>query len=221
MGTQPKYSDGKGTFSPSTAVNKCNGYTYTVDDVSRASGAEQKSIKDALGKHIGSSTYMGEVSGNMTVTYADSNYAALTNDHNVNPSQVFLWNGVYIVAGAVSVPFKSMEVLKASFPFIQVVCPIITSLLSPEYSQGKKVTISAGGGAYALANTVANTRTGATVTWAASDMPSGMTINASTGAIAWATPVAGTYNIEVAALDVLSGEEDRTGFSTLHLTVTA
>ena len=43
------------------------------------------------------------------------------------------------------------------------------------------------------------------VSWSLSSAPSGMSINATTGLISWATPVAGTYNVTIVAKDTKTG----------------
>lgn len=224
---QTSYTDGSAVVHPTTATNLCNSAIYAVEDWSRTKGANQTTALGALGEHIGSDTRSGAISGSFTAVYADIDDALPSDAQTVLPGHIFSIAGMYVVAGAVSEAFKSSEALKFTVPFVQVVSPVITSLLSSEYSQGKAFTHASGSTYTSAAQTVVNTRAGATGSYSlrtcvrtGGTVPANCTINSTTGVITYTTPVAGSYSFDVVYTETLAGKPTLKGFSTDYLTIT-
>ena len=224
---QTTYTDGASTVHPTSALNICNSQTYAVEDYSIAKGATQTVTSGAFGEHLGSDTRSGAITGSFTALYATALDGAPTSSATVLPGHVFSMAGMYVIAGAVSEAYKAGDGCKYSVPFVQAVNPIISSLLSSSLSQGKSVTHASGSTHTSSAQTVVNTRAGATGTYSlrtgvrtAGTVPANCTINSSTGIITYPTPVVGSYSFDVVYTETKAGEPTLQGFSTYYLRVT-
>lgn len=224
---QTTYTDGGNVVHPTSALNICNSQPYAVEDYSIAKGATQTTTLGAFGEHLGSDTRAGAVSGSFTALYANADDGAPTSAATVLPGHVFSMAGMYVIAGAVTEAYKTGDACKYSVPFVQAVNPIISSLLSSAYGQGKAVTHASGSTHTSSAQTVVNKRTGATGTYSlrtgvrtGGTVPANCTINSTTGIITYTTPVIGSYSFDVVYTETLAGQPTLKGFATYYLTVT-
>lgn len=212
--SNPNYQDGLASLAALVATCLNTSKDYICFGFNPSTDASVKEFVDQSGKAIGSDTQEGHTKGSLSMQLE------LATDALPRPSYVFQFQSDYYIGGKVTPSYQSHDVVKFTQDAIKAVNPVLTTLLS---SLGQKLaeSVTAAGGAYSKTIAAVNVRAGATKTWSiGSGAPSGLTIGASTGIIAWATPVAGTYTIEVNLKDAVTGEKDRNAKGVLVLTVT-
>jgi hypothetical protein len=217
MADQTSYTDGLSAIATLTVSDLNNGFNYTSQGGSVDENAEAKIYYDDNMVHIGSDVRSTGFSGSLGCTYSSADYSLLTDDHRIRVGHVVQYRNAYFSVSAVKGGEVVRDTIKPQLTIQHLVCPVLNNLLSAEgqFDTDTKTV----GSAYSKTITAVNTRAGATLAWSLDDEPSGMTIGASTGIIAWATPVAGSYTIKVRCKDSVSGKDDREGFSYLRLTV--
>lgn len=218
---QSKYTDGMRALASLTVANLSNGYNYTSQGGSIDEAAEHVIFYDDDMQHVGSDTRSKEVTGSLTCTYEDSSYTLLTDDHRFRIGQVLLYRGAYYTVTGYTGNEALRTTLTAQLTVTQLVCPVLTNMLS-DTAQAITDTHSAAAGAYTFAPTVANTRAGSTITYELEEAVAGVAINSSTGVVTIATPSVGTYEVTVICVDTpASGVDIRKGYAQLTVTVSA
>ncbi|HEX2101315.1 MAG TPA: putative Ig domain-containing protein [Candidatus Synoicihabitans sp.] len=223
---QPSHTDGKAGLStvlleilnlPGDGTDYLR-LAYISDNV-QAEGVEQD-FTNTDGESLGGSTFTGPEKG--AIAYKLNKVT----DAEPGPGYVLRLNrgdgkgDKFYRAGAPGPAFAKGTQTTGSVSVSRLMNPVIVTLLSAEYGQHKAVTVAAAAGAYELECAALNVRAGATTTWSLAGEPTGMVIDPSTGELTWATPVAGSYEIEVTAADALAGKVTREGWGKLLLTVT-
>lgn len=228
MQTDPKFTDGRSAvLNPLLECLNLTGdgtthqrYEYLSDTIDRE--AIEKEHVDADGSPLGSDTREGFMKGAINLQLNQASHAIARPGHIIH---LDIGDGdEYYIAGKFGRARTRNEVVKGSLQVKRAYNPIVTSLLSEAYGQRKTFTQAAGELSVATSHTVVNTRDGATVTWSlaaasGSEVPGWLSINPSTGALS-GTAVAGSWEIHVVVTDTLTGEETRTGFGILSLTIT-
>jgi hypothetical protein len=214
----PTFNDGINADLTLTARNLNLGVDYVSADADIEETVIEKDVTDVDGNVIGGSTKTSIRSGSLNCQYDLETDEKDGDPKNVRAAHVWLFRGRYYRGGAVKSKLKRAEAITFSVGVKELQNPL-PNLLS---AAGQVATdTKASGSAYAKNVTALNVRTGATLSWALEDAPSGMVISGTTtGAISWPTPVAGTYTVKVKCTDTLAGERTRVGASYLKLTVT-
>lgn len=203
----PIFSDGKTapTAQDQIVYDISNGFAYYSDDCSVKELIDSTTVTHPSGRNIGGISEHKGWGGSATMQYDQLDYVDETSAHMVRGCHVLKYrNRYYRIMGDIEVTMKKGSGVTFKVALEGWYNPIISSLLSGVGKCASKTGVV--GTAFSLANTVLNTRTGAVITWAISGGPDGMTINASTGAITWTTPVAGTYAVDVTVTDTLAGD---------------
>lgn len=131
------------------------------------------------------------------------------------------------ITGDIGNKSEKGKVVQIAPPVESVVNPIISTLLS---SLGQVFESTKVGSSSTLDCDVVNVRQGATGAWAlgawtdeypSAVVPSGLSINASTGVLTLSSVSAGTYYLKVTYTETLAGKPTRVGVGFLILTATA
>jgi hypothetical protein len=213
----PGYIDGRSSV-PDYIV-KCHNlqlnsaprrYMYVDDDI--GIGATANKSQDPSGRHIGSNTVSGAEEGPLAV-------ALMQYDDPVpKPGYVMELRGkYYVVSDKVGAKREKGKTVRVTLPCLEIVNPLMLGLLS-ETGQYVEKTATAASAMTSISAAAVNTRASATVTYAATGLPSAVTCNASTGVISGTPATAGVYEIEVVCTDTLAGSE-RKGSGWIRLTV--
>lgn len=230
MQTDPQFTDG--LASVADPILECLNYSgdgttyqryeYLGDNLDR--DAMEKDHLDADGAPLGSFTGEGMEKGSINLQLTKASHSIARPGHIIHLD--IGAGSEYYIAGKFGRARTRREAVKGALAVKRAYNPIVTSLLSSAYGQRKKLTQAAGAltAPISTAPTVVNTRTGATLAWsmaAASGftIPGWLSINSSTGALS-GTAVAGNWVINIICTDTLTGEETRSGYGILDLTIT-
>ncbi len=225
MQTDPSHTDGRSAIlAPTVECLNISGssYEYISDTIDRE--AREIEHMDADGSPLGSATREGFEKGTINLQLT------LASDTIPRPGYIIKLNigsgAEYFIAGKFGRARTRNDIVKGALVVKKAYNPIVTTTLSEDFGQMKSFTQAAGAlsGTLASALSSVNTRTGATLAWslagaAGYDLPSWLSINASTGALS-GTAVAGTFIFDVILTDTLSGQETRRGFGRVKLVIT-
>jgi hypothetical protein len=227
MQTNPAHTDGRSAIlDPLVECLNLTGdgttyqrYGYLSDSIDPE--AVQKEHADSDGSPLGSDTRQGFEKGPLSITCSKASHKLPQPGHIIHCD--FGEGDEYFVAGKPGRQRERNNVKKAQFQVAKCYNPIITSLLTEAYGSRKTATQVAG--ALSMANTVVNTRTGGTGVWSLAaapgyTVPAWLTISSTTGALS-GTAVAGSFELYIIYTETVTGEESRSGFGQLSLTVTA
>lgn len=223
---QPSMTDGAGALH--TVLLQClnlagdgttyQRYGYMSDNIQPDASVTEHTNSDNEG--IGSSTFAGHEKGSIVFKLNDARRKLPKPGYVLQLNRGDGKGDLYYIAGQPGPSYQKNNTIQSSVSVIRAVNPVITSLLSETLGQHKSATAT-DASTYTLANTVVNTRSGATVTWSLDGAPTDMSINSSTGEITYTTPVVGSYEVTVICTDTLAGYEPRVGFGKLFLEITA
>jgi hypothetical protein len=230
MQTDPYFSDGRAAIlNPLVECLNLTGdgstyqrYEYLSDSIDRE--AIEKEHADADGSPLGSDTREGFLKGAINLQLTKVTHSIARPGHIIHLS---IGDGdEYYIAGKFGRARTRNDIVKGALQVKRAYNPILTTLLSEAYGQRKAFTQAAGAlaGALAAAQTVVNTRTGATLAYAVAGaagytVPSWLTCNATTGALS-GNAVAGSWELIITCTDTLAGEESRVGFGVMAMTIT-
>lgn len=189
----PSYADGLTAITDLAAVCLNNGKTYICFDGDPSESAEQKKFVNQNGNLLGSVTNVGPEEGTLNLQLA------LVSDPLPRPGFIFSFRGKYYVAGKVSPKYVQNGEVKFSVGVLICANPVISTLLSTD-GQLKTVALSNGAPMTQIDCEAVNAAAGSQ-TWAATNLPTGVTINVSTGIISGTPSVTGTFNITVTCTD--------------------
>jgi hypothetical protein len=231
MQTDPSFTDGRqAVLNPLVQCLNLTGdgttyqrYEYLSDSIDRE--AVEKEHADADGSPLGSDTREGFLKGAINLQLTKVTHSIPRPGHIIH---LDVGDGdEYYIAGKFGRARTRNDIIKGALQVKRAYNPIITTLLSSAYGQRKTFTQAAGAlaGTLAAVQTVVNTRTGATLAYSIAaapgyTVPGWITCNASTGALS-GTAVAGSWEFYIICTDTLSGEETRTGFGVMAMTITA
>jgi hypothetical protein len=230
MQTDPYFSDGRAAIlNPLVECLNLTGdgstyqrYEYLSDSIDRE--AIEKEHADADGSPLGSDTREGFLKGAINLQLTKVTHSIARPGHIIHLS---IGDGdEYYIAGKFGRARTRNDIVKGALQVKRAYNPILTTLLSEAYGQRKAFTQAAGAlaGTLAAAQTVVNTRTGATLAYAVAGaagytVPSWLTCNATTGALS-GNAVAGSWELIITCTDTLAGEESRVGFGVMAMTIT-
>lgn len=199
-------------------------YEYLTDGLDY--DAIRKVFTDADGSHLGSDTRQGALMGPIAIQKTLASHKLPRPGHIVRlyrGSDVF-----YLICGKPGSAAERNNPMKAALDTIAAINPIITTALTEAEGQRYYLTQAAGSfsGVLASALSTVNTRSGSTLAYAiaaaptaAGLLPTGLSCNASTGAIT-GTSVAGTYEFDIIVTETLANKPTRKGFARVYLVIT-
>lgn len=226
--SNPAFVDGIGMVLDSVVSNQNLGVDYLYSGDALGQEGVHNEVADPAGQMLGSHTQAtGRFKGNVDFQLVGASDAV------PRPGDIQLFRGGYYkVAGAIGPKRTKNKAVMVSVPLENVLNPLITTCITSN-GQIFTDTFASGGSSYTKTFASANTRTGATKAWSieawtdeypAATVPSGMTINASTGVLTYTTPAAGTYYIKVKLSDTAAAgvptQPVRTGVGFLILVIT-
>lgn len=212
-------------------------YHYVSDDIKATALAIDHTL-EGDGAHLGSFSRKSTVSGTVNIQLDRADDPVPDAGHVLSLTKRV--NGVdvesFYVVREPGQPNERNNVVRCALGVVAIVNPVLTGLLSADLGDTKQQTFSKAtmGTTETIATSGRNTRTGATVTYSATQqdgtaLPAGVAINASTGVITVtkADVAEASYAIAVVCQDVLSTlptdhpMRTRQGEALLLLTVTA
>jgi hypothetical protein len=211
-------------------LNRSLGVSYVCDQSDLDDSATQTREADADGFPTGSTTKSAGRSASFTLTYATEADERDGSANLTRAGHLLEHRGRFFIAAGCKVTLKSGDAIKFSTSAMECVNPVITSLLSAE-GQFKRFTGTAGA-PFSHAPSIANAREDAVISYALesipgrADKPAGLVVNATTGAVSWPTPTAGTHCARLVVTDTVTDEvipenqRVRKGFADLFLVVT-
>jgi hypothetical protein len=219
----PFYQDGQAAVTDLLVTNLNTGaaYPYVSDDIGEDAAAQLH--QDPDGQGVGMRTDTTFETGSI-VFQLD-----LAADTLPRPGFVLvLRSRHYVITGKVAPSRAKNTVVRVTCPVTRARNPILSGLLSSA-GQVKAVAATEAVAITALDMETVNTRAGSTLAYAVDTsegyvaLPSGLTINASTGQIT-GTPAAssaGTYLVQVVATETLAGRRTARGVGFVQFTITA
>lgn len=228
MQTNPTYTDGRsGIQNPILECLNYPGdgttyqrYQYLGDSIDRE--AIEKEHMGPDGDPLGSDTREGFEKGAINLQLDSTLHSVARPGHIIH---LDIGEGAeYFIAAKFGRARTRNDIVKGSLQVKKAINPVVTSLLTAAYGQGKRHTQAAGALAGAvLTTTVVNTRAGATLGYElkaapGSAVPGWLSINAATGVIA-GLAVVGSWEVDVVVTDTLAGFATRVGFGRLALII--
>lgn len=214
----PQYTDGRSITADIVFTNLNNGQLYQGESAKRSKKGQVTKSYTSEGEPSGSQVKSDFKEGSINYTYALATDEDPGSVKAIEIGHIIKYRGEWWEVTDQGADGKKGESLAGTISTLRVENPVFESLLSQEGDY--KIFTKTVGTAWAQTITAVNTRAGATVTYSLEDAPSGMTINASTGAISWPTPTVGTHKFKVICSDVLAGSSrDRVQAGNLWLTV--
>jgi hypothetical protein len=230
MQSEPYFTDGRAAIlNPLVECLNIAGdgttyqrYEYLSDSIDRE--AIEKEHADADGSPLGSDTREGFLKGAINIQLTKASHSVARPGHIIHVS---IGDGEeYYIAGKFGRARTRNDIVKGALQVKRAYNPILTTLLSEAFGQRKAFTQAAGAlaGTLAAAQTVVNTRTGASLAYAVAGapgytVPAWLTCNATTGALS-GNAVAGAWDLVITCTDTLAGEETRVGFGVMAMTIT-
>lgn len=220
--SNPQFQDGVAAITEGivSCLNNSVDYLYADDAIGET--ALHMEHDNPAGEALGSHTQAtGRYKGPMSLQLLEAD------DLLPRPGYVLSFRGkYYVISGDIGPALKRNDVIRIKPPVTQAVNPVINSLLSTD---GQVKAASVAGADGTVANTVVNTRSGATGAWSLSawtseypsaTVPAEITINSSSGLITCASADAGTYYLKATYTETLTDKPTRKGVGFLVLTCT-
>lgn len=219
--TNAQFQSGSAAITDSlvTSVNQSLDFLYIGDSIGEQ--AVHENHIDPSGQRIGSHTQGTNIfSGNIDLQKRKAS------DADPRPGYILTFRGIaYIIAGAIGIKKAKNKTVTFSVPVVQETNPIITSCLG---TTGNGQTLVDTGSASSYTKVLIASNSAGTLSWALSawteeypsaTVPSGLTLNASTGTFAAVAVAAGTYYLKIVVTDTVSGQTPKTGVGFLILTI--
>ncbi len=211
----PDYTDGKSLLNEVVAL--CYNilvsaapirYLY-IDDSLGEEAVETRAAKPS-GAPMGSKTTAGFESGALKLQLAK------ITDKLPRPGYIIYALGKWWKVGPVAPTRSKDNPIQFSLTLTRLYNPCITRVLA-EDGEPYSLALTNSTPMTAFDASASNTRAGATVAYAATGLPSGLTINASTGEISGTPSGAGTYTATLTVTDTISGENPEDNRAQDHL----
>lgn len=230
------YTAGRSVLEGLSFMCYNNGYTYPATSHKGGENGQVDKVSDSNKRPAGFTITEDFNEGSLDFTYALTTDAAANSFKRLKQGWLIQYGPEYFAIMKADLTESKGAATAGSISILRHVGPCFPTLQSPEgnimryprkIADGTVTVDDAAihaGSAWNLTAAAVNTRTGATVTYTLEGAPSGMTINASTGAITWATPVVGSYTFKVVVTDSMgatSKEPDMAQAGNIGLTVTA
>lgn len=204
MPDSPAYNDGNVGLSEVAVLNysvlvnsAALRYLYADDSIGEQAIDIDHTKPD--GSPLGGETVAGHEKGGLKIQLAKND------DALPRPGHILFTLGKYFRAGAVAPARVIKQAIQSTIQVTRLYNPVILGILSAD-GDPFSLAISDGVAMTAFDAGASNTRSAGTIAYAATGLPSGLSINASTGEITGTPSGAGTYTVTVTVTDVVTGE---------------
>jgi hypothetical protein len=204
----PSYVDGLNQVVALSVYCYNNGLTYMTYSGDPSLGAAHTDNKNSDNQLIGSVTYIDGRKGTLVMQYNLATDETPSSANQIKPSYIVSFRGRYYVIGNVKTPIVKNDVIKTTCDVTELQNPFVAILLSIQGQQ--LVATHAANSSYTVACAASNTRTGATLVYSGqtfatpgSSLPSGFSINSSTGVLT-INAAAATYDVRVVVSDTIT-----------------